>query len=404
MPLRHAPAFAVAGWGKPEGEAGTVARRAAASSAASRRREQRRLRENLQREVDGAALYDAMADAEPDPNLAAVYRQLAGTERAHARIWRRKLADPDGALPPPTFKTRMLVWLARRFGAAAVLPIAVADERRDRGAYAGQADALAARLPQAEASHGQVLQAALARGQGMAGASLARLEGRHLAGGNALRAAVLGANDGLVSNLSLVMGMAGAAEGSRVVLLTGIAGLVAGACSMAMGEWLSVNSSREFYARQIRIEADELEQSPEEEGEELALIYRAKGLGADEAQALAKRMLGQKDKALDTLAREELGLDPDELGGSAWGAAGTSFVLFALGAIFPVLPYALFSGLPALAGSLLFSAAALAVIGAGTSFFTGRGLAFSAARQMAIGLAAAAITYGLGRLAGATLG
>ncbi len=173
---------------------------------------------------------------------------------------------------------------------------------------------------------------------------------------------------------------------------------------MAMGEWLSVTSSRELYERQIATEAEELRQSPEEELEELVLIYRAKGLSEAEARSLAGRLLGQKEIALDTLVREELGIDPKRLGGSAWAAAGTSLVLFATGAIFPVLPWLFDSGPSAIIGSLILSGIALATIGAGTSLFTGRALLFSAARQLAIGYSAALVTYGLGRLAGAAVG
>jgi VIT1/CCC1 family predicted Fe2+/Mn2+ transporter len=234
---------------------------------------------------------------------------------------------------------------------------------------------------------------------------LARLEGRHRsAAGNALRAAVLGANDGLVSNLSLVMGVAGAAAAERTILLTGLAGLVAGACSMAMGEWLSVTSSRELYQRQIATEAAELEQSPEEEMEELALIYQAKGLSETEARNLANRLLSQKEVALDTLVREELGIDPKKLGGSAWTAAGTSFVLFAVGAIFPVAPFFFLTGITAIGASLALSGLALATVGAATSLFTGRSLLFSAGRQLGIGYVAAIVTYGIGRIAGIALG
>jgi VIT1/CCC1 family predicted Fe2+/Mn2+ transporter len=215
---------------------------------------------------------------------------------------------------------------------------------------------------------------------------------------------VLGANDGLVSNLSLVMGLAGAGAPARAVLLAGVAGLVAGSCSMAMGEWLSVNSSRELYQRQIDTEAAELEQSPQEEQEELVLIYQAKGLPKAEAEALATRLIGQKDTALDTLVREELGIDPNELGGSAWAAAGASFFLFAFGAIFPVSPFFLLSGWTAVIAAVVVSGLVLAAIGAATSLFTGRSLAFSAARQIVIGYAAAAITFGVGRLVGVTLG
>jgi VIT1/CCC1 family predicted Fe2+/Mn2+ transporter len=171
-----------------------------------------------------------------------------------------------------------------------------------------------------------------------------------------------------------------------------------------MGEWLSVTSSRELYEKQIAAEAAELQQSPEEELEELVLIYRAKGLSESEARALATRLLSQKEIALDTLVREELGIDPKQLGGSPWAAAGASFVLFAAGAIFPVLPYFAAGGRFAVIWSLVLSGLALAVVGAGTSLFTGRGMAFSAIRQLAIGYAAALITYGLGRLAGAAIG
>src|SRR5258706_9177933 len=223
-------------------------------------------------------------------------------------------------------------------------------------------------------------------------------------GGNALRAAVLGANDGLVSNLSLVMGVAGAAVAERTILLTGLAGLVSGACSMAMGEWLSVNSSREFYQKQIDIEKSELEHAPEEEVEEIVLIYEAKGLPRPQAEALAQQMMANKDTALDTLVREELGIDPDSLGGSAWTAAASSFLLFSVGAVFPVAPFLLLGGRAAVIASLLASGVALAAIGAGTSLFTGRSVAFSAFRQLLIGYLAAAITYGIGMLAGVTLG
>jgi VIT1/CCC1 family predicted Fe2+/Mn2+ transporter len=174
----------------------------------------------------------------------------------------------------------------------------------------------------------------------MTGGTLAQLEGRHrAAGGNALRAAVLGANDGLVSNVSLVMGVAGADIGGRNILLTGLAGLLAGSLSMAMGEWLSVQSARELYAHQIDIERSELEAFPEEEVEELVLIYRAKGIADEQARELAHHLVNDQSIALDTLAREELSIDPAELGGSAWIAATTSFVLFAIGAIIPVFPY-----------------------------------------------------------------
>jgi len=365
----------------------------------------KRYRANLQGEVDGAVIYAALAEAEPDPNLAEVYRKLASVESAHAEFWRGHL-DQKSAGPSvrPSSRARMMAWLARRFGPSFVLPTIAATEARDVDAYDSQPEAVAGGLPTAERSHARVIEAAAATGRGLVGPSIATLEGRHRGGGgNSLRAAVLGANDGLVSNLSLVMGVAGAATSAHTILLTGVAGLVAGSCSMAMGEWLSVNSARELNQRQIATEAAELEQSPEEEKEELVLIYQAKGLPEAQAKALADRLLSNKETALDTLVREELGIDPDSLGGSAWTAAAASFCLFAFGAIFPVAPYLFLSGWPAVFASLALSGVVLAAIGAGTSLFTGRGFFFSAARQVLIGYTAAAVTFGIGRLVGVSL-
>lgn len=370
-------------------------------------RDGERYRANLQGELDGASLYRALAQAEPNPAVAEVYRRLAAVEDAHAELWRRQLAaigQPPGA-HRPGWRSRMLGLLARRFGPDFVLPVVHTLERADSSQYDAQPEAVAARLPQAERSHAHIVQALAARASaGVPGSVLGRIEGRHRSGGNTLRAAVLGANDGLVSNLSLVAGVAGAAGDTRTVLVTGLAGLVAGACSMAMGEWLSVTSSRELYRAQIATEKDELEQAPEEEKAELVLIYQSKGLSQAQAQALADRLMARPDTALDTLAREELGIDPQQLGGSAASAAAVSFGLFALGALFPVAPLALLDGRPALVGAIASSAAALFAIGAATSLFTGRHPLFAGSRQLAIGLGAAAITYGLGRLIGVNLG
>ncbi len=224
-----------------------------------------------------------------------------------------------------------------------------------------------------------------------------------------VRAAVLGANDGLVSNMSLVMGVAGAEAGANVtgghaILITGLAGLLAGACSMAMGEWLSVQSSRELYQRQIAIEAEELATSPQEEQEELALIYQAKGLPESQARQMASTIISNSDNALDTLAREELGIDPNELGGSALEAALTSFVLFAMGAIVPVIPFMFLAGKTAVITSLGFSTVVLFGIGAAITLMTGRGVLFTGARRLLFGYGAAGVTYAIGRLIGVSLG
>jgi vacuolar iron transporter family protein len=365
---------------------------------------QRRYRANLQGEVDSATLYSTLSQTEKNPELAQVYARLAAVEEAHAEFWERKIAAIGQGVPGlrPSLRTRALAWLARRFGPAFVLPTINTIEQMDSGTYDMQPEAVAGGLPAAERSHARIIEALAAPSPGaFSGATIARLEGRHRAlGGNALRAAVLGANDGLCSNLSLVMGVAGADLGPHAILITGLAGLLAGACSMALGEWLSVSTTRESYQRQIKTEADELEQVPEEEQEELALIYQAKGLPEDQANALAARLIANKGTALDTLVREELGIDPDELGGSAWTAAGTSFLLFSVGAIFPVAPYFVLAGMPAVIASLAASGLALFLIGAGTTLFTGLGLWFSGLRQVLVGFAAAGVTFGVGKLIG----
>jgi vacuolar iron transporter family protein len=304
-------------------------------------------------------LYRALAVLGEDARLAEVYRRLAATEERHAGVWEERLRASGAAVP------------ARRPGWRTRLP------------------------------------ASLSGGSGVAGSALGRLEGRHrAASGNALRAAVLGANDGRLSNLNfgLVMGVAGAQVSGKTVLVTGLAGLLAGAGSMAMGEWVSVQSARELAGRQLEIEARELEEIPDEEREELALIYEAKGLASEQARALAERQIADRSTALDTLAREELGIDPEELGGSATVAAATSFVLFAIGAIVPVFPYFFLTGTPALLVSAALSAAGLFAIGALITVFTGRGVLYSGGRQVAIGAAAAGLTYVLGRLIGGAVG
>jgi VIT1/CCC1 family predicted Fe2+/Mn2+ transporter len=364
-----------------------------------------RYRDNLQAEIDGAALYRALAEIEQEPELRAVYARMAESEERHAELWRQKLRESGTPVLPahPGWRTRILIALARRFGTGLILPTVIGRERVDSDRYLGQAEVDGTRLAADEQSHARIF-SAIAEG-GLTGSAIARLEGRHrAAGGNALRAAVLGANDGLVSNASLVMGVAGAELAGRSILITGLAGLLAGSLSMALGEWLSVQSARELYEHQIATEREELLAAPEEEAEELALIYQAKGLPADRARELGQRLVQDQQTALDTLAREELGIEPGELGGSAWVAATTSFVLFSAGAIIPVFPYFFVAGTTAVLISVALSVAALFAIGAGITVITGRSAFRSGLRQVVFGLAAAAITFGVGRLVGVSLG
>jgi VIT1/CCC1 family predicted Fe2+/Mn2+ transporter len=362
-----------------------------------------RWRANLQGEVDGAYLYRAMAANPGDERLGTLYVQLAEAEDRHAGLWRDRLEAAGGRdRIGPSWRARTLGFIARRFGAGAVAPIVASEERQNRGMYDHQPEAAGTSLAADERSHARVLHSVTG---GASGAMLARFEGRHRAiDGNALRAAVLGANDGLVSNFSLVMGVAGASVGRDPVIIAGIAGLLAGSLSMALGEWLSVQSAREMYANQIAIEAQELEAFPEEEEEELRLIYEAKGMEPETARRLAHRIVtGDRQVALDTMSREELGIDPDELGGSAWVAAGTSFVLFALGAIIPLVPFLIGSGTWAILAAALLSALALFGLGAAITVMTGRQPIRAGLRQVGFGLAAAAITFAIGTVLGTTV-
>jgi VIT1/CCC1 family predicted Fe2+/Mn2+ transporter len=368
----------------------------------------RRYRDNLRDELNGAALYAALAAAEADPVRKDLFLQLSQAEAGHAKLWRDKLAaagvhDESFA---PGLRTRLLARLARHFGPRFVLPTIAAAEFSDRNKYAGQSDAH--EISAEERGHAAVIQAVAGiagRGEPAGGPDIARAEPWHRGGGsgNNLRAAVLGANDGLVSNFCLVMGVAGAGAANPTVLLTGLAGLVAGACSMALGEWLSVTNARELATTQIALEAEELEQTPVAEQHELALIFQAKGMPKEDAQRVAGEIMKDKKGALDTLAREELGIDPAELGGNPWSAAATSFALFSAGAIFPVAPFLWMKGHWATSTSVVASGAVLCAIGALTSLFNGRGAWFSAARQLIFGCLAAGVTYGIGAVFGTAL-
>src|SRR5206468_1099398 len=269
--------------------------------------------------LDGAALYTAIAEAEPDPLRKDLFLQLAQAEARHAELWRAKLAEAGVKAAPyvPSFRTRLLGKLAQRFGPRFVMPTIAAAEFADRNKYAIQADA--GSISAEERGHAAIVQemARTSPRGTVSGADIARAEPWHRgASGNDLRAAVLGANDGLVSNFCLIMGVAGAGTQNKAILLTALAGIVAGACSMALGEWLSVTNARELARTQIAKEADELEHTPEAEEHELRLIYRAKGLDYNEATRVAAQIMKDKGKALDALTREELGLDPAELGGN----------------------------------------------------------------------------------------
>jgi len=362
-----------------------------------------RYRDNLQTERDAVSLYMSLVKAEHNEALAILFRQMAETEQGHAAFWEAKLRDAGADVPryAPSWRTRTLGWMATRFGPAFVLPTIAGLESNIGSQYDTQPEPEVVEMAAHERSHAQVFSRLARSPSGLEGTAVARFEGRHRAsGGNALRAAVLGANDGLLSVFSLLMGVAGAGVGPREILLTGLAGMLAGGLSMALGEWLSVQSSRELYEHQIGIEKRELAEMPGEEMAELALIYQAKGIAPDTAREIAAGLLSDPGSALDTLAREELGIDPTELGGSAWEAALMSFLLFSAGALVPVFPYFFLTGAAGVAVSAVLSLIALFIIGAAITLMTGRSVLYSGFRQVGFGLAAAAVTFGVGRLLG----
>jgi vacuolar iron transporter family protein len=377
--------------------------------------------ENLKLERDAIVLYDALAGIERDPARASAFQRIAANERRHAEVWASKLRELGASVPEadgPRPRVRFIIAVARVFGTRSVADLVRALEGDEEATYMGQGaspevDAIAAD----EREHAEIWdrlssdppkttpsdRVAIARSAGSA-SEVADRESWHRTGARSgtLRAVIFGVSDGLVSNLSLVMGVAGAAgQSPSYILLAGIAGLLAGAFSMAAGEYISMQSQRELFERQIALERAEMAAAPEEEEAELAAAYRAKGFPPAEAASIAKRIFADPEAALDTLVREELGLDPDELG-SPIGAAAGSFVAFAIGAAIPVIPF-LFGGGWTVPVSLGLSLIALFTVGAGVSLLTGRGLLFSGFRQLGLGLAAAVITYAIGSLIGVTV-
>jgi VIT1/CCC1 family predicted Fe2+/Mn2+ transporter len=338
--------------------------------------------ESWYEEKQSAWLYRHMAEAEPDPTRRKLFGELAEAAESQASIW-LDMVRKSGA-PEPVFqldrRTRIVASLVRRFGPRRMRAVLAAMKVRGLSVYSSA-------LP----------------GHAMP-TSIEQVGGRHRgvgSGGN-LRAAVFGVNDGLVSNTSLIMGVAGATGDAAFILTSGVAGLLAGALSMAAGEYVSMRSQREMYEFQIGLERDELQQYPEEEAEELALVYAARGMGIEEARGVAHKMLQNPKHALDTLAREELGLNPDDLG-SPWGAALFSFLAFTGGALIPLIPFLLRLGTSSIEIAAALSALALFIVGALLSLFTGRGAFMSGLRMVLIGALSGAATFAIGKLLGVSL-
>jgi VIT1/CCC1 family predicted Fe2+/Mn2+ transporter len=329
-----------------------------------------------------ALLYRVLAEAEKGTSREALFTDLARAAERQGAIWAEAASHGGEALPAlaPGLRVRIAALLIRRLGPRRIRPVLAALKVRGLSIYSGKAPGheMPTRIEDVGARH--------------SGAG---------SGGN-LRAAVFGVNDGLVSNASLILGVAGASSQSDVILLSGVAGLLAGAFSMAAGEYISVRSQRELFESQIGLERDELAEYPKEEAAELALIYAARGIPKQEAQALADRIIADPARALDTLAREELGLNPDELG-SPLGAAVFSFGAFAIGASIPLAPFLFLVGSPALFLAVGLAALALFSVGAALSLFTGGRALWGGVRMLLLGGAAGAATFGIGRLLGVSL-
>jgi vacuolar iron transporter family protein len=362
----------------------------------------KRWREMLASERDAAALYTRLADAETGEREE-IFRELASIELKHAAHWETKLRDAGARVPAPggpSLRTRLLGQAASRLSVGAVLPLIERAERADAGMYDADPDADPG-MAADERGHARTLARLIDGGKPDPRAQVRRREPWHRGDrSGALRAGVFGVSDGLVSNTALVMGFAGSGASRTVILLAGVAGLLAGSFSMAAGEYVSMSSQREMYQREIALEQAELDEKPDEEHAELVLIYRAKGLSRPDAENLADKIMSDRSVALDTLAREELGLDPDELG-SPWSAAASSLLAFALGAFVVVVPYLAGSGVAALVTAIVLALAAMFGVGASIGAMNGRNPVRSGLRQMIAGTIAAAVTYGVGHLIGA---
>lgn len=373
----------------------------------------------LEAERNASLLYRALAETTDGERRDALL-ELADIEDDHAAHWVAKCEEHGIAIPPmPTTLADddvRLVTRAKSLGLTSILDVLEETEGANAGMYDDEPEA-GATMSADERRHAEMFRA-LKDGHVVPALPEGTFPHRTLKQGDgepwhradksgSIRAAIFGVSDGLVSNTALVMGFAGAslagAIANSTVLFAGLAGLLAGAFSMAAGEYVSMASQRDLFKREIALEASELKEKPEEEQREIELIYRAKGVPRDEAAQLARRLMANPDTALDTLVREELGLDPGDLG-SAWKAAASSFIAFAIGASVVVIPYALLSGVAALITAIVMAVAGLLIVGGLVGRFSGRGVLFSAGRQLLWGAGAAGVTYLVGSIVGVNVG
>ena len=352
----------------------------------------------LAEEVDGIFIYQQLAEIENDSNLVEIYSHLAESEQRHVDLWQQELAklDADNTLPEPSIRAKALMWIARKFSPDLVLPVIKAFESDAASMYVGDSVAELEMLPADEASHARVF-AALESSSGVSGNMISRLEQRHssFASRDTLRAGVLGSSDGLVSNMLLVAGFAGANPSQEAVVLAGFAGLLAGSISMGLGEWISVTTTKEAAQAQIAVETEELRLDPDAEKRELELIYQAKGVSSEHAKALVESIFQSPDNARDTMVREELGINVDDIG-SPWKAAISSFLLFSIGAIIPVIPFLFGNSVAHILVAGVLCALGLFTLGGLVTLLTGQSILKSGFRQMTIGVSIASLTFAIG--------
>ena len=359
---------------------------------------------SIQTEVDASYLYQKLAENEPDQAIASVFAKMSEIEKGHAIAFLKTLNLEAKDMPAPSRRAKILNTIGRYFGYDYVLGVLMDTEKSISNALLLAKKKNNIPIQGTESNHVKILRNILDSEAKVGSKAITKFESRHRSvGGNALRAAVLGGNDGLVSNFSLVMGVAGASDGQSGVLVAGLAGLLAGALSMALGEWISVKSSQELYENQMQLEMDELENNPEGEMQELSLIYQSKGIEKEQAEKMAAEAMKDTNVAHQILVEEELGINPEELKGSAMEAALYSFVLFGIGAVIPVIPFFFTNGFKAILYSALLSAIGLFGIGSAITLFTGKSVWFSGMRQVIFGLLAAAITFGIGKIIGVSL-
>ena len=364
-------------------------------------------KENWQKEVDGEFLYRRLAGLVDDPNRRKAYEEMADMEKRHAEIWSKYLREHDVILPVsnrPSTRSRLLAWIARRFGPMAINNLLASEEVRDMGDYHEQSKLdTSSALKQViadEATHARALQSLKSGKKAQVGEP--EIWHRGASAGGLLRDIVYGFNDGLTANFGLVMGIVGAETTNEIILLAGWAGTIADALSMASSGFLAAKSEQEVREHHLALEKMEIEMMPEEEEHELKLMYQAKGLDAETAGLIAKKLMEDPNIALAQLAREELGLDP-ETPPDALQEGITTGIATAIGAAIPIVPFMFFDRETAIWTSVIFSMLAHFGVGASRALFTGRPALRSGFEMFLVGMGVALFTFLLGKLFGVAI-